>query len=84
MAWIYILQGKSGRHYIGATDDLQRRLAEHQRGSNHTTRRLGGDVELVAERQISTMAEARARELKLKRKKNPKVAVFLLKSRASI
>jgi tRNA/rRNA methyltransferase/putative endonuclease len=50
MAWVYILRGKSGRHYIGSTDDLERRLAEHQRGSNHTTRRLGGEVELVASR----------------------------------
>ena len=80
MAWVYILRGKSGRHYIGSTEDLQRRLAEHQRGSNHTTRRLGGEVELVAKRQLLTMAEARALELQLKRKKNPQVAVFVLQS----
>jgi predicted GIY-YIG superfamily endonuclease len=84
MAWVYILRGKSGRHYIGSTEDLQRRLAEHQRGSNHTTRRLGGEVELVANRQLLTMVEARALELQLKRKKNPEAAVFVLQSSAQI
>jgi putative endonuclease len=83
MPWVYILRGKSGRHYIGSTDDLSRRLAEHQRGSNHTTRRLGGDVKLVASRQLSTMAKARALELQLKRKKNPQVAMFILQSSSS-
>ncbi len=78
MAWVYILQGKSGRHYIGSTDDLGRRLEEHKRGSNHTTRRLGGEVRLVAQKQVATIAKARALEMDLKRKKNPKMAIFLL------
>ena len=33
MAWVYILRG-GRRYYIGATDNLDRRVAEHQRGSN--------------------------------------------------
>ena len=84
MAWVYILRGESGRHYIGSTDDLQRRLAEHRRGSNHTTRRLGGEIELVAEREVATSAKARALEMKLKRKKNPQIAIFVLQSSTSI
>ena len=80
MPWVYILRGKSGRYYIGSTDNLGRRLAEHQRGSNHTTRRLGGEIELIAEREVSNMTEARALELELKRKKNPQIALFLLKN----
>ena len=82
MPWVYILRGKSGRHYIGSTDNLERRLIEHQRGSNHTTRRLGGGVELVARKQMATIGEARALEMELKRKKNPQVAVFVLQSSA--
>jgi predicted GIY-YIG superfamily endonuclease len=39
MAWVYILRGAS-RYYIGATDNLERRTAEHKRGSNHTTHRV--------------------------------------------
>jgi predicted GIY-YIG superfamily endonuclease len=63
MAYVYIMRGKSGRHYIGSSDDLERRLSEHERGSNHTTRRLGGEVVLVAQKQVATIAEARALEL---------------------
>ena len=80
MAWVYILRGASGRHYIGSTDDLERRITEHQRGSNHTTRRLGRGVDLVAQLEVSSMNEARALELKLKRKKNPQLARFALQS----
>ncbi len=29
MAWVYILRGSSGRHYIGSTVDLESRFAQH-------------------------------------------------------
>jgi predicted GIY-YIG superfamily endonuclease len=80
MAWVYILRGESGRYYIGSTDDLERRIAEHQRGSNHTTRRFGRSIELVAAKKCSSIAEARKLELVLKRKKNPRLAIFALNS----
>jgi putative endonuclease len=80
MAWVYVLRGASGRHYIGSTDNLDRRIAEHIRGSNHTTRRLGGNIKLLAAKELSSMAAARDLETALKRKKNPKVAVFILQS----
>ena len=79
MAWVYILRG-GRRYYIGATDDLERRLTEHKRGSNHTTRRFGTELVLIAAKQIPSMADARAVERRLKRKKNPQLAVFLLQS----
>jgi predicted GIY-YIG superfamily endonuclease len=59
---------------------LQRRVAEHSRGSNHTTRRLGGDVQLVAFKQFPSMAQAREIELALKRKKNPLLALKSLQT----
>ncbi len=80
MAWVYMLRGESGRHYIGSTDNLARRIEEHRRGSNYTTRRLGGAIELVASKEFSSMAEARKFELALKRKKNPGLAVLALQS----
>jgi predicted GIY-YIG superfamily endonuclease len=79
-AWVYILRGASGRHYIGSTENLQRRIGEHSRGNNHTTRRFGGDVQLLASKQFASMAQARAVELALKRKKNPQLAVLTLQS----
>jgi len=68
MAWVYILRG-GRRYYIGATDNLDRRVAEHQQGSNHTTHRFGA-------KQLPSMIEARELELQLKRKKNPRLAIF--------
>ena len=78
MAWVYILRGANGRHYIGATEDLARRLSEHRRGETHTTARLGGALDLVASRELASMAEARRMERSLKKKKNPRLAVFSL------
>jgi predicted GIY-YIG superfamily endonuclease len=79
MAWVYILRS-GNRYYIGATDNLERRLAEHKRGSNHTTRRFGADVMLIAANELPSMIEARALERRLKRKKNPHLAISALNS----
>jgi len=80
MAWVYILRGASGRHYIGSTEDLNRRIEEHRRGGNHTTRRFGNHLQLIAARQLSSIAEARELEIALKHKKNPRLAAFILQS----
>jgi predicted GIY-YIG superfamily endonuclease len=80
MAWVYILRGPSGRYYFGSTDNLERRIAEHRRGSNHTTRRFGGAIELVGCRELPSMVEARKLEMTLKRKKNPHLAISALNS----
>ena len=79
MAWVYILRGVR-RFYIGATENLDRRTAEHRRGSNYTTRRFGDQIELVVAKELPSMAEARKLEGTLKRKKNPRLAVSILQS----
>jgi predicted GIY-YIG superfamily endonuclease len=79
MAWVYILRG-ARRYYIGSTENLDRRIAEHRRGSNHTTRRFGGEVILAAAKRVPSMTEARALECRLKRKKNPQLAISTLNS----
>ena len=79
MAWVYILRG-ARRHYIGATDNLDRRIAEHKRGSNHTTLRFGDHIEVVAAKELPSMTEARQLEQTLKRKKSPHVAISILQS----
>jgi predicted GIY-YIG superfamily endonuclease len=80
MAWVYVLRGASARRYIGSTDDLARRFTGHRRGSNHTTDRLGCKIELIASREVESTSLARALEQELKRKKNPRIAIFLLSS----
>jgi predicted GIY-YIG superfamily endonuclease len=78
MAWVYILRGSTGRHYIGSTADIDARFAQHLRGHTATTKRLGCQLEIVAKKEVNTLAEARAIERTLKRKKNPKLAMYRL------
>ncbi len=78
MAWVYVLRGSSGRHYIGSALDLDARLAQHSRGHTATTKRLGDSLEIVAKKEFRTLAEARKTERYLKRKKNPRLAIFHL------
>ena len=81
MAWVYILRGDSGRHYIGSTNNLERRLHEPRHGQTHSTKRLGDNLEIMAAVELSTIDEARALEQEMKRKKNPRLASALLQSR---
>jgi len=81
MAWVYILRGSTGRHYIGSTTDLARRLEQHRQGHTHTTRRLGQPIELVSSLELEFLEEARALEREMKRKKNPRLALFLMEQR---
>jgi predicted GIY-YIG superfamily endonuclease len=78
MAWVYILRGSTGRHYIGSTVDLDARFAQHLRGHTATTKRLGGNVQIVAQKEVGTLLEARKLERVLKEKKNPQLAIFHL------
>jgi putative endonuclease len=80
MAWVYILRGSTGRHYIGSTINLERRLTEHRRGGTHTTQRLGEHLEIVATVELETIEQARALERQLKGKKNPKLAIAMLRT----
>ncbi|MFY9985975.1 MAG: GIY-YIG nuclease family protein [Chthoniobacterales bacterium] len=80
MAWVYIIRGSCGGHYIGSTENLDRRFGEHQRGKVHSTRRFGLPLELVATKQMPDIRSARLLERQLKAKKNPQIAIYLLKS----
>jgi predicted GIY-YIG superfamily endonuclease len=77
MAWVYILKGSSGRHYFGSAVDLDARFAQHLRGHTATTKRLGDKLGVVAKKEVATLKEAREIERFLKRKKNPKAAIFI-------
>jgi predicted GIY-YIG superfamily endonuclease len=78
MAWVYILRGSSGRHYIGSAIDLDARLAQHSRGHTATTKRLGDKLETVAKKEVASLGDARKLERVLKRKKNPRLAIYHL------
>jgi putative endonuclease len=58
MAWMYILECVDGSYYVGSTNDLERRLLEHQegRGARYTMKRL--PVKLVYTEEYTFVAEA--------------------------
>ena len=56
--WVYMLRCADGRFYTGHSDDLERRVAEHQSGAfpGFTSKRR--PVELVWSENFQTRAEA--------------------------
>ena len=78
MFTVYILRGASGRHYIGMTSQLASRFKQHCEGHTHTTRRLGGDLQIVVSHDYPTRADAAATERLLKSWKNPAKAILHL------
>ncbi len=69
MFFVYVLKSlKDGKHYIGSTDDIDRRLSQHNRGANTSTRNRR-PFELIYSESYPTQEEAVAREYKLKRYK---------------
>ncbi len=67
MFWVYILRCSDTSLYTGCTNDLQKRLTEHnfsKRGAKYTkTRRL---VELIYSEKCKTLSKARHREAEIK------------------
>jgi putative endonuclease len=62
MAWMYILECADGSYYVGSTDDLERRIWEHNEsiGAKYTARRR--PVKLVYAAEFASLAEAYGRE----------------------
>ena len=78
MHYIYILKSiKTGKIYIGYTQDLRRRLIEHNEGENYTTARML-PIELVYFEAFKSKEDARNRERQLKQYGN---ALSFLKKR---
>ncbi len=63
MFYIYILKSlKDNKTYVGYTNSLERRLAEHDSGKNIATRNRT-PLELLFSEKFETSQEARRREL---------------------
>jgi putative endonuclease len=66
MITVYVLYSSSlNRLYIGQTEDLERRLAEHLQGVSFYTSRVR-DWKLIHQEQYPTRSEAMIREKYLK------------------
>jgi putative endonuclease len=63
---VYILKNNlTGRHYIGSTNNLERRISEHNRGQNKSTRSIGV-WQLIYLENFSSSTEAKNKERKIK------------------
>jgi putative endonuclease len=64
--WVYMLHCRGGTFYIGHTDDLDRRIAQHESGAmtGFTSDRL--PVKLVWSQELTTRHEAKDAERQLK------------------
>ena len=67
MPFVYILRCADGSYYVGKTNDLYTRLAEHQSGVGADYATARRPVEMVYAEEHSTIRSAKNRELQLKR-----------------
>ena len=74
-----MLQDETGRHYIGVTSDIDARLQQHKNGGTQTTRRMAGELKLIAVRKFATRQEANHVERHLKSWKSPAKALAYLR-----
>lgn len=79
MGTVYILQSLvNNRYYIGSTNDLVRRLEEHNKGNSKYTK-LTRPFKLVFSQEFRDLEMARRVEYKLKRQKSKKLIEKIIK-----
>ncbi|MDD5251679.1 MAG: GIY-YIG nuclease family protein [Patescibacteria group bacterium] len=80
---LYILKNTKGSYYVGVTEDIQRRLSEHNVGKSLATRGRG-PWDLVYTETFPSPQEAKRREYQIKQKKRKSYIEWLLKNRGSV
>ena len=65
---VYVLVNAKGRYYVGSTNDLQRRIKEHNLGNTKFTREQG-PWRLAFHQYYNTLSQARKVERTVKRLK---------------
>ncbi|MDP3729690.1 MAG: GIY-YIG nuclease family protein [bacterium] len=81
MYYVYILKSKvTGRYYTGSTNDLKRRLYEHNNGK---TRSLWKHrpLEIIKFEEYANMQDAKNRERQIKRYKSGEAFKKLIEKR---
>jgi putative endonuclease len=82
MASLYVLQSETtGKFYVGSTNDLDRRLSEHNRDHTPSTRKRG-PWKLIHREDFATLLEARRRETEIKNWKSSRLIRALIESSA--
>jgi putative endonuclease len=76
----YIIQSEtSGKYYIGSSEDVQKRLQQHNWSRTPSTK-SGIPWKLVYTEEYATRSEAVSREYAIKKKKSRKYIVYLINS----
>ncbi len=76
MYYVYVIQSeKDGSTYIGYTEDLVRRIQEHNQGKTKSIKHKI-PYKLIHTEEFNSKTEARKRELKLKRNSFEKEKLF--------
>ena len=65
---VYILKSNTGKYYIGSTDNLERRLIQHNNGYTHSTKRMGHMI-VVFYQEYENLKDARMVESRIKKLK---------------
>ena len=79
MYYVYVLQSrKTKKHYIGYTNNLERRLVEHNSGRTKSLKKHV-PLEIIRVEEYSSYREARVRELEIKSYKSGEAFKNLIK-----
>lgn len=71
--FLYILFNKiADKYYIGITENLQRRLSEHNSNQAHYTGKISGSWKILYSKWFNSKIEARQEEIRLKKAGNRK------------
>lgn len=81
--YLYILETKGDHYYIGSTNNLNRRISEHQSGKTKSLKKLL-PVKLVFHKEYKSLTDARHIEIKLKRFKNKGIINKIVKTKMII
>ncbi|MBI2086599.1 MAG: GIY-YIG nuclease family protein [Candidatus Zambryskibacteria bacterium] len=65
MHWVYIIKSVNNRYYIGASDNVTRRLNQHNSGRVKSTK-SERPWQLIHTERYSTLSESRIREKQIK------------------
>ena len=63
---VYAIKFESGETYVGMTEDVDRRFAEHSRRQSPSTKKFKGSFRLIYSKEFPDYVEARRHEKYLK------------------
>jgi predicted GIY-YIG superfamily endonuclease len=77
----YLVNEKNEKHYLGLTNNLSRRIEEHNKENKHFTGKIKGVWKLVAFKKFNDGNFARKEEKRLKKAKNKKYIEWYFKNK---